>query len=322
MDLLKAYADWASQLERALKVGVTNPARLDATAVRGIAFLGMGGSGIVGDILGKYLENAIDVPAITVKGYLVPKYVGRGWLAVAISYSGNTAETVAAFGEVVKRGTAVAAAASGGRLVELAERLGAPYVQVERGYLPRAALPSLLVGVSKILEELLGVAIDVGGCAGVLRESEAFNVAERLAHFVLGGIPVFVVPDRLYPLGLRAKNEFNENSKVVSKVEVLPELGHNDIVGWEGSPRDLFKFVVLRDLPDPLVDFALGYARELGYPATVLDVGRSGYLGTVLYGSWVVGMASVILAKLRGVDPARTSSISRYRELAEKYLGS
>jgi len=319
---LDVYIEWASQLEKALRSTVVGAIKLDAGSLRGVAFLGMGGSGIVGDILSKHVEGMLGLPVATVKSFSLPRYVGRGWLAVAISYSGNTLETLTAFQEAVKRGVAVAAVASGGDLISMSRKLGLPYVKVDEGYLPRTALPALLAGTSRLLEELLSIPLGIEECVSALRDRGALDVAEKLARFLLGGMPVFVVPDRIYPLGLRAKNEFNENAKVVSKVEVLPELGHNDIVGWEGSPREWIKFVVLKDRYDQLLDFITSYIGELSYPVMTVDVGRLSYLQTVLYGSWVVGMASVILAKLRGVDPRETASIGRYKEAAKRFLES
>lgn len=320
--VLGDYLNWATQLERALRGVVANATKLDLRSLRGLVFLGMGGSGVVGDILGRHVEDVVTLPTITVKSFSLPRYVDRNWLAVAVSYSGNTLETLGAFQEAVRRGVVVAAVASGGELIEISRKLRVPYVKVDEGYLPRTALPALLAGTSKLLEELLGVRLGIEECVDVLRDRTALDVAEKLAHFLVGGVPIFVVPDRIYPLGLRAKNEFNENAKIVSKVEVLPELGHNDIVGWEGSPREWVRFVVFRDMNDQLLDFAASYIKELGYPVMTVDVGKSSYIQTVLYGSWIVGMASTILAKLRGIDPRETISISRYKEVVRRYFKS
>lgn len=319
-DILDAYLEWATQLEKALRSAVVNVTKLDSRSLHGVAFLGMGGSGVVGDILGRYVEDLVALPVITIKSFSLPRYIGRNWLAVAVSYSGNTIETLRAFQEAVKRGAAVAAVASGGNLIDISRKLKVPYVKVVEGYLPRIALPALLAGTSKLLEELLDVRLGIEECIDVLKDRTALDIAEKLARFLMGGIPFFVVPDRIYPLGLRAKNEFNENAKIMSKVEVLPELGHNDIVGWEGSPREWIRFVVFRDMNDQLLDFVVSYIRELGYPVMTVDVGKPSYIQTVLYGSWIAGMASIILAKLRKIDPSETASINKYKEVMGRYL--
>ncbi|MEM2006163.1 MAG: SIS domain-containing protein [Sulfolobales archaeon] len=318
--LLEEYINWSFQLERALSYEVVDARFLDASSLSGMAFVGMGGSGIVGDIISKYLESELDVPVVTVKSYILPKYVSSDWLVIAISYSGNTLETLSAFREATMRSAKIGVVASGGQLALLAESERLPRVIVERDHLPRTALPALLAGTLGLLSKLIGLNVSLEKGIEVLRDFSAINNAESLAKYLYGGIPVFVVSEDLYPVGLRAKNEVNENAKVASKVEVLPEWGHNDIVGWEGSPREWLRIVAIRGGQDPAIDFALDYLRELGYDIRALEVGRYGYFETVLYGSWVVGLASVFLAGLRGVDPEATKSIEKYKEFTRSYF--
>ncbi len=313
-ELLEEYLGWASQLERALERGVLDAREVGA--VRGVAFAGMGGSGIVGDVVAKHLERELEAPVVVVKSHALPKYVGRGWLVVAVSYSGNTPETLSVFCEAHRRGAELGVVASGGRLVELSERMGVPRAVAEKGHLPRTAMPSLLAGVAGLVSRLTGLRIEIERGVEALRDPGALDRAKVLANYMRDGLPVFLVAEELYPLGLRAKNEVNENAKVASKVEVLPEWGHNDIVAWEGDPGRPLRPIVVRRGSDPLADFALGYLREVGYDPEVLDLGERGYLEAVLYGSWIVGMASVLLAGLRGVDPRLTKSIERYRGFA------
>lgn len=317
--LFEDYLNWSSQLERTLKSEVLDAELIDVGTLRGISFLGMGGSGIIGDVLTKLLNTILDIPATTIKDFALPKFIGRDWLIVALSYSGETLETIMAFREASRRGAITSVVASGGRLMAMAEDMRRPRVIVERGHTPRSAFPALLAGAVNLINSLLNLGLKVEGGVEVLRNRTAIEIAEDLARFLLARIPVFVVTEDLYPLGLRAKNEFNENSKVVGKVEVLPEWGHNDIVGWEGGFREWFRFVFF-DGGSRLMDFVVDYFRELGYDLKVLDVSRSSYLETILYGSWIVGLSSVILAKLRGLDPEETKSIKRYKDFLKDYI--
>jgi len=318
-DILIEYINWGQQLELALRSSRTaNLIKLEP--VDGVVFTGMGGSGIVGDVVAEYLEEVTEVPVAVVKSYRLPRYVRKGWLTVAISYSGNTLETIYAVREAVRRGATVAAISSGGRLLEVARELHLPYVAIEAGLLPRVAFPSLLAGTSAVLRDLLGVDLGLSKGLRVLEDVDgALKLSERLAAFLTGGVPVFVATEELYPLALRAKNEFNENSKVVCKVEVIPEWGHNDIVGWEGSRRG-FKVVVFRYGGNSLTDFAARYIAELGHEVEVVDVDRGSYIESILYGSWVVGLASVILGRSLGVDPSETRSIVAYKEFLANLL--
>ncbi|MEM4576358.1 MAG: SIS domain-containing protein [Candidatus Nezhaarchaeales archaeon] len=315
--LFEDYLNWSSQLERALRNEVLDAETLDLNSLRGIAFIGMGGSGIVGDMVSKYLEKTIEIPIITVKNFYPPKCVGKNWLAITLSYSGETLETIIAFREVVKRGAKTSVIASGGQLLAVAEELKIPRITVEKGHVPRSALPALLAGTVKLLGSLLNLNLNVERGVEVLKDQTALKVSEELASSLYSRFPVFVVTEDLYPLGLRAKNEFNENSKVLCKVEVLPEWGHNDIVGWEEMRRDWLRPVLFKDGPSTLIDFAADYFRGLGYDPKIIDVGKSGYLETMLFGSWIVGLSSIILAKLRKVDPGETKPIRLYKAFLE-----
>ncbi|MEM1623803.1 MAG: bifunctional phosphoglucose/phosphomannose isomerase [Sulfolobales archaeon] len=318
--ILEDYVNWSFQLERALNYEVADAQALDVSTLSGIAFVGMGGSGIVGDMLSKYFEREIDIPVVAIKSYVLPRYVNSEWLVIAVSYSGNTLETLSAFHEAIRRRAKVGVVASGGQLALLAERWRLPRVIVEKDHLPRTALPALLAGTLGLLSKLIELDVSLERGVEVLRDSSALNEAESLAKYLYGGIPVFVVSESYYPVGLRAKNEINENAKVASKVEVIPEWGHNDIVGWEGIPRNWLRVVAIKGDQDPAIDFALDYLRELGHDVRALEICRYGYLETVLYGSWLVGLASVFLAGLRGVDPEVTTSIEKYKEFMRSYL--
>lgn len=319
--LFEDYLNWSAQLERALKSEVLDAQQLDLSKLRGVSFLGMGGSGIIGDVLTKVLSKIIDAPVITIKDYSLPKFVGKDWLAIALSYSGETLETVLALNEAVRRGAKTSVVTSGGSLLAMAKKMKVPRVVVEKGHTPRSAFPALLAGTINLVNSMLSIGLNVDGGVEVLRDQIAIRIAEDLAKFLLTGVPVFVVTEDLYPLGLRAKNEFNENSKMVGKVEVLPEWGHNDIVGWEGGCREWLKPVLFKEGSNLLIDFATSYLKELGYDLKVLEVGKSSYLETILYGSWIVGLSSVILAKLRRLDPEEIKSIKRYKDFLKSYFG-
>lgn len=317
--LFEDYLNWSPQLERALKSEVLDAELIDMETLRGISFLGMGGSGIIGDVLTKLLIRILDIPILTIKDYVLPKFIGKGWLVVALSYSGETLETIMAFTEAVKRGATTSVVASGGRLMAMAEKVRNPRIVVEGGHTPRSAFPALLAGTINLINSLLDLGLSIERGVEILRDQGAIEIAEDLASFLLTGIPVFVVTEDLYPLALRAKNEFNENSKVVGKVEVLPEWGHNDIMGWEGGCGEWFRPVLFK-VDSNLIDFAANYLKELGYDLKILIISKSNYLETILYGSWIVGLSSVILAKLREIDPEETNSIKRYKEFLKNYF--
>ena len=112
-----------------------------------IIFGGVGGSGIVGDILTDYLRSEVDIPVAVCRSVEIPRYVGKNTLFIAISYSGETAETLGLFEQAKRNGAKVGAICSGGKLLATVQSQGIPYVKVDCGMPPRLALPELVAAL-------------------------------------------------------------------------------------------------------------------------------------------------------------------------------
>src|SRR5712692_7470800 len=97
---------------------------------RNIVLMGMGGSASAGDLILDWLDSKISVPAIVHRDPSLPRFVGSDTLFVALSYSGDTLETLAAFREARKRGSTLVAIGTGGKLQNLSEGLGIPFPAV------------------------------------------------------------------------------------------------------------------------------------------------------------------------------------------------
>lgn len=293
--------------------------------VRGVVIAGMGGSGIVGDIVYDLLQDRSLKPLAVVKDYHLPTYVTEDFLVIAVSYSGNTEETISAYVEAVRRGCPVVTVSSGGVLREFAERLGTPHITLPTGKKPRAALPYMISAVLAVLE-LCEVTPHLGReveeCSEVLRRVVEENRAEvggealELAQDLRGKVPVIYGTTIYRGAALRLKNEFNENSKVIAVAAALPELDHNDIVGWEYpdvSPRVALPIFIRDEYEDPItrarVEATEQVLRELGVPYRELWASGEGRYARILSVCLKGGLASVYLGVLYGLDPSETRTI-------------
>lgn len=288
--------------------------KLKAMEFKNVVITGMGGSGIVGDVIYSLLYSKSRMPVMVIKDAKMPGWVGQGSLVCVISYSGNTLESLSAVLDAVNAGAEVCVVTSGGKLLRFAMSKGLTYAKVDQGLAPRAAFPLLLIATLKVLE-FYGITIyeDLKKSLNALKYTpEVDNVAKELAYFMLNSLPVIISSYRLYPIAVRFKNELNENSKLMAKVEVVPEWGHNDIVGWE-SPLDIIRAVVVYD-GDPLMEFVAKFLSDLKIPTYVFSLKGDDLLSKILYGVYVAGLASIYLAELRKVDPVATKSIDRYKE--------
>lgn len=307
--------------------------------VKAVAVTGLGGSAIGGDLLRVYSHERLSVPVVVNRDYTLPAFVGGNTLVFAVSYSGNTEETLSAYQDAREKGSAVVALTSGGKLKALADRDGVPVIQVPMGLAPRAATGYLFIPMLAVLERLGMLRHLAGEVSEVARELEVYadaygpdtpvekNPAKRLALDFEGRIPViWGASGTTDVVAQRWKGQINENAKAPAYWNVFPELNHNEIVGFE-KPEELLRklwVVMLRDKGDHA---RVGYRMEItrriitGRVAGVTEVTSTGdgmlaRLYSLIYlGDW----ASVYLAVLYGIDPGPVRVIDLLKgELAKR----
>jgi glucose/mannose-6-phosphate isomerase len=289
--------------------------------VENVVVLGMGGSGIAGDVMVAVAGPFLPVPVTVVKSYAPPDFVGRGSLVFAMSFSGDTEETVEAAGEAAAAGASLVVVSSGGELTRLAGEWGAPVIPVPGDIpQPRAALGAMAIPPLIVLEEVglfPGAAQWVAlAVEQIARRRDALcrpaNAAEGIARRLQRTIPLVHGAHGLgATAALRWKAQVNENAKSPAFSAVYPELCHNEIAGW-GQHGDITRQVVslvnLRhdgEHPQVLRRFEIvtDILREV--VADVVEVRAEGegdlaqLLDLVMMGDFV----SLHLAALEGIDP-------------------
>jgi glucose/mannose-6-phosphate isomerase len=225
-----------------------------------VVVAGMGGSGIAGDVLSAVAFPASPVPVLAVKGDRLPAFVGPGTLLVAVSYSGNTAETLSAVEQGLAAGARLVAVTSGGALADLAQSRRSPLVAIEGGRMPRAALWSLVVPVCSAAEAagvLPPMTDQICAAADALDEEAAAlgpevatttNPAKQAAVALLDRLPVVWGSGQVGAVAAtRFRTQCNENAKVSVVSGPLPEVNHNDVMGLEGGLGPDRELVLLRD---------------------------------------------------------------------------
>jgi glucose/mannose-6-phosphate isomerase len=299
----------------------------------GIVGLGMGGSGIGSDLLAAICGAELRMPAVTVRDYSLPAWVGRRTLVFAVSYSGDTEETLAAFGEARDRGAKVIAVTSGGELARICEDAGLPCVIVPGGQPPRASTGYLLMPAIAILERLGLIGDQTAArreCLEILdaqaaeygRSSPAgANRAKEIAGLLHGKVPViYAAAPGFGSVAYRWRTQCNENAKVLALSHELPELDHNEVVGWELG-RSLLGRPCVIVLTDPALSermqLRLRITRDLFGPEVEVhfEAARGGsMLARVLSVMYLGDAASVYLAFLNGVDPYGIRAIDELKE--------
>jgi len=236
---------------------------------------GMGGSAIGGDLLRSVFQDVLRVPLEVSRDYHLPGYVGADSLVIAASYSGNTEETLAAYAGARKARAAVLAVTTGGELAARCAHDGVPAIIIPGGLQPRAALGysfvPLIVAAARLalmpaalldeLDEMIATLERVRN-ASAPDVAQADNRAKQLAAQWRGAIPViYGSQGERGVVAYRWKTQINENAKAFAAAGVLPELDHNDVVGWSGHdssrrpaqerPERELAVVFLRDDREP-----------------------------------------------------------------------
>lgn len=276
-----------------------------------VLVVGMGGSAISGDYLASWLDAEGDVPVLVSRNYELPAWVDRDTLVLAFSYSGTTEETLAAFAQARQKGAMLAAMSTGSRLEELAKSYGAPFARIHaKGMQPRAALPSSFATAALLLEGLGLVKAEAAlrASAATLRET-SLEEAKRAALALEGTVAGTYAAGLLAPAARRLANQLNENAKVIAWWGVMPEMNHNELVGWAGDDAlDRFTAVFLRHADEhpqakARYDFTGKLIQERGGRVLQMEAKGASLAEKLLTVSMVGDAVSVYLAALRKVDP-------------------
>ena len=234
---------------------------IDSIKYDSLLIMGMGGSGVSGDVL-SLLSNEVSSKKITVrKSYSVPKKILEVKpFCLFISYSGNTEETLSGLNDAIKNNLDWAVISSGGKLIELAMEHNKEYIKIPDGLQPRAAFGYLTQAVCKMVDVVEGTNYlkdlrDVGDYLNEIltekEDSEIFIEAKKIAKQVNKKTCIIYGGTDLSELvASRWKTQINENAKSKAFVGSMPEVHHNEILSWdadvEGSKSN-YILILLRD---------------------------------------------------------------------------
>lgn len=314
-DLLEGFPQ---HVESAWKLG----RGLEIPSLERLLICGMGGSAIGGDFLRVYLQQkGFAMPLGVVRGYELPPFADERTLVFCLSYSGNTEETLSCFEEAGQRGCPRVAITSGGRLARLAQEQGVPIIKVPGGMPPRTALGYLFAPLLRSLLPALDpreeVERELEETVSALRrfaslyraeQPEGKNPAKRLAQALSGRLPIIYGSGLTEAVAHRWKTQINENAKQPAYWDVLPELHHNEIMGWGSPLAERFVYVLLRDPGEhPQVQKRFTITRALleeqGRAVLEAQGEGEGLLSRLLTLSYLGDWVSYYLALLNEADP-------------------
>jgi glucose/mannose-6-phosphate isomerase len=212
---------------------------------KAVLILGMGGSAQGGGIVADLAKAQSRVPIVSLRDYELPGWVDKNTLVIAVSYSGNTEETIEALSSAIKKTEKIITISTGGKVYSIGSQNRAIHYQIHYGSEPRAALGYILTSLLAIAKKLNLIDItneEVKETVLLLRALQKKldvevparrNPAKAMAQKLVGRIPIIYGSGSLTEVARRYKGQFNENAKTLSYYDILPELNHNSLVGLE-----------------------------------------------------------------------------------------
>ena len=336
-DMLSKIQSFPGQLHQGWDIGKDTIRSLDLSRYRSIVFSGMGGSAVAGDLIQAFLFEKWTIPFFINRDYRLPGFLNTKTLFVASSYSGDTEETLSSLRQAQEAGCDVVCLASGGNLSEEAEKKDYPLFKIPAGYPPRAAL-GFVLGVLFCLfrdmsDSLLTRDIFMEAAAFVKERGSLWgmmdhkgNMPFQTANKIHGLLPLIYASQQLGGVvAMRWKSQINENSKSHAFWNVLPELNHNEIMGWQQRSefqeclRNLMVVFLKMSDTHPRVQKRMEITRQIiedmGVPAIQIEDAGPSRLARLLYLLWFGDFVSYYLAMLYRVDPTEISNIDHLKNV-------
>lgn len=312
------------QIEYAWKNNV-DVSNINLDKISNIIISGLGGSAISADLIKNFLSEEIFVPIVVNRNYDLPKFASKNTLFIASSYSGNTEETISSLKQAISIGCKIICITTGGEVESIAKKNNLSCIKVQPGFQPRYSLGLSFFSLLKVFQvlkliedqsEVVNKIMSLWKSKGQ-EYSTAGNFAYTFAESLVGFIPViYSVADSTSSVGYRFKCQLNENSKLHAFHGEIPEMNHNEIIGWESYQEKVFhskiiniieknyhpqiqkRFEILKDIFSKSgVETITLQSNEESYKVRLLDL--------IYLGDWI----SYYVGVLRGYDPSEIDNI-------------
>lgn len=307
-----------------------NLSEINKKDINNIIVSGLGGSAISADLLRNFLADELTIPYSVNKNYLIPKYANEKTLFIASSYSGNTEETISALSQAIKSNCKIICISTGGKIEEIAKENNIYNIKLQKGFQPRYALGLSFFSLLKLFQNLKLISEHTALVEKIkliwqekgLSYSSEDNQASIIAKSLIGFIPViYSVSDSTNSVGYRLKCQLNENSKLHAFHHEVPEMNHNEIIGWESYQEKVFHAKIINIIDDtyhPQTKKRFTILKELFEKAGVEIINiksneenfKVRLLDLIYLADWI----SYYTGLLRGYDPSEIDNIHTLKE--------
>ncbi len=322
----KLIENFTTQIREAMEIGRKADLTPQHHDIRNVVVAGLGGSGIGGNLVNELVGSKMKIPMTICKDYLLPEFVNEHTLLICCSYSGNTEETLHALEQGINRMSKIVCITSGGSMERIARKAAIDCIIIPGGMPPRACLAYSFIQQLYVLFHYrlidLGFEVGLDGAARLIdrEEKKIQKLAMKVAKKMKKKIPVIYAAADNEAVAIRFRQQINENSKMLCWHHVIPEMNHNELVGWREKGK--YAVIVLRsDMDYERIQQRMKIAKDIisQYTNTYIEINSKGdnEIEYSLYLIHLTDWISVYLADLREIDPVEVKVIERLKsELA------
>lgn len=320
--------NFPSQLQEAMIIGQNYRFLTAKRSFANVVLTGLGGSGIGGTIAQNYLYDKLKVPFYVNKDYHLPAFVGKDSLVIVSSYSGNTEETLNALKLASKAKATIICITSGGKISEIAKRKKLDCILLPSGMPPRACLGYSMLQVLYTLQHfgMIKVPFEKEIKASIkLLKNEQRSIqakARSLAKKMVGKMPIIYSSADFEGVAVRFRQQINENGKMLCWHHAIPEMNHNELVGWRDKDDNKIVIILRNDSDYERIQLRMDINKKIIKQYTkniveVVSVGKT-YWEKAFYLIHLTDWVSVYLAEYRDHDAVEVKVIDYLKgELAK-----
>lgn len=328
MDMKQLIEAFPANITEALEIAKNATIAQEYSNIQNVLICGMGGSGIGGSMVQTWLTDELNIPVAVVKDYSIPNYVNENTLVIGSSYSGNTEETLGAVAAAQAKGARIIGITSGGKMEEICQSNGYDFIKVPGGNPPRTALAFSLAQLLHIFSAIGMASTDrlkelASGRDLIVAESETIHLkAKGLAEHLHQKVGIMYGTAEFEPILVRARQQFNENSKYLSWHHPIPEMNHNELVGWGGGDRRFAPVFFMTNDNHPRNDKRIEITRDkIAQKTSVFDIHAQGdsLIEQSIFLINVVDWASFYLAAMDDIDTIDIAVIDYLKSELSKF---
>ena len=315
----KLIAEFSQQLKEAISIGENSQLSTLNSQLSNVLISGLGGSGIGGTIVSQLVSNEAKIPIVVSKDYFIPDFLSENTLVIICSYSGNTEETLSAMKLACDKKAKIVCVSSGGEVIATAKKHSLDFIQIPSGFPPRAAFAYSFTQLFFVLNSFKIISekfkMEIQSAISLIEEEErniqqeAKNVAEKL----LGKIPVIYSDASFEGVAIRFRQQINENSKMLCWHNAIPEMNHNELVGWTEKNEKLAVVIFRNNLDYSRTQTRMEINKTVftKYTSTILEIHSKGNskIENALYLIHLTDWISQFLAEMKNIDSTEVKVI-------------